>query len=111
MSAPDETADLTVIAGELLEGARTSTDHRASRLVVHGQHQRVLAMALLAGAVLAEHEAPRAATLQTLRGRVRLHAGETEWVLADGQLAAIPQQRHGVEALEDSVVLLTVTLD
>jgi len=113
MSASDDSAavvDLTALADELIDAARASRDGRASRLLVPGEHQRVLAMALVAGVELGEHDTPKAATLQALRGRARLHAGDAEWFLSAGQLVDITQQRHAVEALEDSVVLLTVTL-
>ena len=65
-------------------------------------------IALLAGQSLEEHESPGEATLQVLRGRVRLVAGEASQDLETGRLAAIPPARHALEAPEDSVVLLTV---
>ena len=41
---------------------------------------------------------------------VRLHSGADEWLLSTGQLVGIPSTRHGVTAITDAVVLLTVTL-
>ena len=65
-------------------------------------------IALRAGASLDEHENPGEATVQVLQGRVRLVAGENRWNGSPGDLMFIPDSRHALDALEDSVVLLTV---
>jgi quercetin dioxygenase-like cupin family protein len=39
---------------------------------------------------------------------VRLAAGRTSWNGSSGDLLIVPDSRHSVDALEDSVVLLTV---
>ena len=57
---------------------------------------------------LDEHENPGEATLQVLHGRVTLVAGENRWNGSPGDLMFIPDSRHALEAVEDSVVLLTV---
>lgn len=78
---------------------------------VYGGHDHMLRqtmVALTGGTELAEHENPGEATLQVLSGRVRLGGGDTEWELAAGELVEIPPTRHNLEALEDSVVVLTV---
>jgi quercetin dioxygenase-like cupin family protein len=59
---------------------------------------------------MGEHKSPGDASLLCLRGRVRLRAGDTEVELGPGDLVAVPPQRHDVEALESSVLLLTVAL-
>lgn len=108
---PAEVVDVLALADELLARARDDLQHKASHLVVHGEHQRAVLMTILAGGGLAEHASPTAATLHVLRGRVRLYAGdEAEWFVSAGQLVAIPPDRHAVDALEDSVILLTVVL-
>lgn len=106
-----EAVDLGAMSAELLTAAATDGGGKASRLVVHGPRQRAVLMAILAGGGLAEHGSPPAATLHVLSGRVRLYVGdEREWFVAAGGLVPIPPDRHAVDALEDSVVLLTVTL-
>ena len=102
--------DLTALTGSLLDDARAHSSGRAAKAVMSGSHLRAVVIALQAGAELAEHDAPAAATLQVLVGAVTLLAGEERWDLAAGELVAIPPRRHSVEAHEDSAVLLSVAL-
>jgi quercetin dioxygenase-like cupin family protein len=100
---------LDAVAREQLEAARRSSAARAATTIVGG-HERTLrqtAIALLADAFLEEHENPGEATLLVVSGRVRLTAGADSWEARTGDLLEIPPARHGVLALEDSVVLLT----
>jgi quercetin dioxygenase-like cupin family protein len=103
--------NLTDLAAELLNEAGNSSNQRAARTLITGNAQRVTMIALLAGAVLAEHASPPAASLQVLQGQVRLQADQREWPLLPGSLIAIPPQRHGVEAETDAVLLLTVAVN
>ncbi|MFH9073584.1 hypothetical protein [Streptomyces alboflavus] len=102
--------DLTALAEEHLNEARTAAHGRSARMIVHDGALRQSVIALAAGSALDEHGTPPAASLQALRGKVRLTSvsGDTDIVLAAGQLCAVPQERHGLLGLEDSVVLLTV---
>lgn len=103
--------DITALADELLARARTEAHGRAAELVVHDGVLRQLVLALADGAELAEHNAPAAATLQALRGRVRLSYAEGSGTpaveLGAGELTVIGHERHGVQALADSVLVLT----
>jgi quercetin dioxygenase-like cupin family protein len=100
-----------VLAGELIEEARGQNTRRVvARTLVTGTSQRVTLIGLAEGAELAEHGAPSAATLQVLTGKVRVHTHDEEWVLDAGQLLTIPHQRHGLNAISDAAVLLTVAL-
>lgn len=101
---------LDALAREHLERAAAGS-HGRSATTVHGGHELVLRqtlLALTAGTTLAEHENPGEATVQVLRGRVRLTSGDTSWDGRAGDLILIPPARHSLEALEDSAVLLTV---
>ncbi|CAL9485376.1 cupin domain-containing protein [Streptomyces sp. G3] len=101
---------LDALAREHLEQAAASSSGR-SATTVHGGHELVLRqtlLALTAGTTLAEHENPGEATVQVLRGRVRLASGDDSWEGRTGDLILIPPARHSLDALEDSAILLTV---
>jgi len=101
---------LTALAREHLEAARTTSSGRSAH-TVYGGHEHTLRqtlIALLAGRTLDDHENPGEATLQVLHGRVRLTSADVAWDGRSGDHLVIPDARHGLEALEDSVVLLTV---
>lgn len=105
-----EKSSLTALARELLEHATHTSSARGAD-TVYGGHEHVLrqtVIALAAGQSLTEHENPGEATVQVLRGRVRLSTGDVTWEGAPGDLLVVPQARHSLEALEDSAVLLTV---
>lgn len=105
-----ESLSLTKLADEQLENARQSASGRAARSI-HAGRDRVLrqtVLALIAGSGLAEHDSPCEATLQVLRGRVRLAAGAEVWQVAAGEHLTIPPGRHCLAALEDAAILLTV---
>ena len=101
---------LDALADEHLGLAREHGSGR-SAVTVHGgreHHLRQTLIALAGGRSLGEHESPGEATLQVLRGRVRLHAGGETWEGGAGDYVLVPPQRHDLEAVEDAAVLLTV---
>jgi quercetin dioxygenase-like cupin family protein len=113
-SHPADTDAVTLddVGRTLLAAAREARNGHASQLLIGGEHQRAVLMALVGGAQLSDHESPPAATLHVVLGSARLYAVDgPEWTVHTGQLVAIPPQRHGVVALEDCVILLTVALD
>jgi len=102
--------DLGAAVDELLAVAAGSESGRATRVfraVPGGALSQVL-LVLRAGRELSDHENPGEALLHVLRGRVRLTAGSDTWELPADTHVVIPQQRHGLLALEDSAALLTV---
>lgn len=103
-----DTTDLTALATALIDSAREGNSGKAAQQIFSSPVLKAVLIGLRSGSGLAEHNAPPAATLQCLSGRVRLYAQDREWILGPGQYAAVPPERHGVDALEDSAVLLTV---
>lgn len=103
-------ASLTALVRHHLEIAKTASSRRSSHTVYGGQEHalRQTLIALQAGSNLDEHESPGEVTLEVLHGRVTPVAGESRWSGSPGDLIAIPDSRHSLEAVEDSVVLLTV---
>ncbi|MFI6878224.1 cupin [Streptomyces sp. NPDC050400] len=101
------THTLTSLADDHLAIARESAHGRSAELIVHEDQLRQSVIALTAGRSLEEHNAPPAATLQVLTGRVRLTAVSGDITLGPGHLHPIPQERHGLVALTDAAVLLT----
>jgi quercetin dioxygenase-like cupin family protein len=105
-----DSVSLTSLAAEQREAARQTHSGRASQ-TIHGGHTHELRqtmMALLAGRELSEHDSPGQASLQVLQGHVHLTAGDDAWDGKTGDYVVIPPQRHSLQAIDDSVVLLTV---
>jgi quercetin dioxygenase-like cupin family protein len=101
---------LTALTRHHLAAATAAPSGRSAH-TIYGGHERVLRQTLVAlrgGSVMEEHESPGDATVQVLHGRVTLVAGDTRWNGSPGDLMFIPPARHALEAVEDSVVLLTV---
>ncbi|HKS47746.1 MAG TPA: hypothetical protein VJT49_22065 [Amycolatopsis sp.] len=101
---------LRALAAELLEQAHAQPSGRAARTIASSTSLRGTLIALTDGTILADHDAPAAATLHVLTGRVRLHTADQEWFLDESELLPLPPQRHGLDACSDAVVLLTVAL-
>jgi quercetin dioxygenase-like cupin family protein len=107
-----DVASINELAADGLGKAVSSESGRSSVTVYSrpGARLRQTLTALAAGRVMGEHKSPGDASLVCLQGRVRLRAGDTEVDLGPGDLVAVPPQRHDIEALEPSVLLLTVAL-
>lgn len=103
---------LTELADAKLAVARQAAAGRASH-TLHGGHEHALRQTLVAmvsGQELAEHNSPGEATLQVMCGHVRLVVGDDAWDGRTGDYVTIPPERHSLQALDDSAVLLTVSV-
>lgn len=101
---------LIAVARHLLAHAAGAASGRSAE-TVYGGHEHVLrhtVVALVKGQSLADHVSPGEATFYVLQGRVRLTTDGAQWDAMTGDLLTVPESRHQLEALEDSVVLLTV---
>jgi len=101
---------LDALGRKHLKQARASSARRSSE-TVFGGHEHVLRqtlMALIAGTIMGEHESPGEATIHVLSGRILVTAGVDSWEGRNGDIIIIPPLRHDLQAIVDSVVLLTV---
>jgi quercetin dioxygenase-like cupin family protein len=98
--------ELDTTASAVLEAARVDEHGRHAELLIHDGPLRQTVIAIRAGAALPEHNSPPAASVLMVRGRVRI-TGERPAELSAGDLVALAHSRHSVEAVEDSVFLLT----
>jgi quercetin dioxygenase-like cupin family protein len=108
-----EKISLTALARQHMETARGARSGRSAH-TVYGGHEHSLRqtlLALTAGSSLDDHESPGEATLQVLQGRVRLTDSKNGWEGSAGDHIVIPRTRHGLHAIQDSVILLTVVKD
>ena len=99
--------ELPALADTYLAAARASDRGRSAELVVHDGELRQTIIALTAGSELSEHNSPPAASLQVLRGRVRVTQGADGVEIPAGGLHLLTHHRHAVVALVDAVFLLT----
>lgn len=107
-----DVASINALAEAQLVAATTAESGRSSVTVYgrSGARLRQTIVALAVGRVMGEHKSPGDASVFCLRGRVLLRAGQSHAELGQGDLVAVPPQRHDLEALEPSVLLLTVAL-
>jgi quercetin dioxygenase-like cupin family protein len=105
-----EKISLTALARQHLETARASSSGRSAH-TVYGGHEHSLRQTLMAmtAGTMDDHESPGEATLQVLQGRVRVTDSTAGWDGSPGDHIILPRTRHGLRAVEDSVVLLTVS--
>lgn len=105
-----EMVDLEALASEHLVLANEHSSGR-SAITLAGGHEYDLRQTLIAiagGNRLGDHESPGEATLQVLRGEVNFTIGELQFAMSEGDYMVIPRDRHGLTAITDCVVLLTV---
>jgi len=103
------TFDLAAEAEALMaEPTWQQSGHNAKTLVKHSD-VRVVLIALRKGARMQEHKTDQCVTLHALIGRLRVHVPGDAMDLPMGALIVLEAAiEHDVEALEDSLLLLTL---
>lgn len=103
---------LTLQLDDELDSLRQELDPaggHVARTLVKRDDLGVVLIAMTDGARLPTHHARASVTIQTLSGRVVLHADGDEIELPAGALIVLePGLRHALEATEDAAVLLTL---
>ncbi|PZP16096.1 MAG: hypothetical protein DI611_07205 [Brachybacterium faecium] len=100
MAALSDTISLAI------DKALKAPNGRHAEILVHDGPLRQTVIALKKGVQLAEHNSPPAASIQVIRGVLQVTGQETV-VIQEGCVEALTHDRHSVEALENSVFLLT----
>ncbi|MDN4479562.1 cupin domain-containing protein [Demequina muriae] len=105
-----EIVDLESLVSEQLALAyeESSGRHAVTLVGDHDHDLRQTLIAIAGGNRLNEHDSPGEATLQVLRGEATLTVGEHELAMSAGDHLALPPARHGLTAVTDCAVLLTV---
>jgi quercetin dioxygenase-like cupin family protein len=84
-------------------------DGHSARTLVKHDDLRVVLIALAPGARLEEHTTNARMSIQTIAGAVRVRLGERSVELPIGGLLVLDRlEAHDVEAIEESVILLTL---
>lgn len=99
--------DVHQLAADQLALAHQDPHGRSARVVVHDGPLRQTVIALTKGTRLAEHNSPPAGSILVLRGTVGVTTADRVDTLPTGFLTTLTHDRHGVEALSDTALLLT----
>jgi quercetin dioxygenase-like cupin family protein len=108
--SPDQPLDLAEAGEALLREAKAMSSGRAAKTLTPGKHAQLkqTMIALRQDVTLGEHDTNGPATIYLLRGRAVVHAGDASTEITAGGWAVVPEERHDLQALEDTVALITV---
>jgi len=101
--------DLAVELATLQQEPSWERGDRNARTLVEKKGFRVALMALKTGARLQAHQTPGYVSIQVTRGHLRVHAAGRSVDLPTGHVLVLERdERHDVDAIEESAFLLTV---
>ncbi len=97
------------LAAETESISREQAQERITRPLVSFPNLKIVLVSMPAGSAWAEHSTSGRISVQCLRGHIRLRTAREAFDLPAGGLAALESNvPHDVEALQASVLLLTV---
>ena len=108
-----ETIALGALGENLLVEARSASSGRCA-VTIHGGHVNSLrqtVIGLAAGHALDAHENTGEITLQMIRGRAQVVTASGDAHVVAGDYVVVPQTWDSFEALDDTVVLLSATVE
>lgn len=102
--------DLDELIRRLREDDKYVQTGRLGRTLVKDEGLRLTMTVLARGAQVGTHHAAAPMTLQILEGRLTYRVGDEEFELGEGELLFFgPGHAQDIRALEDTVLLLTIT--
>lgn len=110
-TSPTIIVELEAQIARARESAQWKSGDRVALSIAKRRDLSVTLLMLRAGSRLAEHAAPRSITVQVLSGAVNFAAASAVQVVRAGMICVLDHQvPHAVEALKESVLLLTAGL-
>ncbi|HET7322682.1 MAG TPA: cupin domain-containing protein [Longimicrobiaceae bacterium] len=105
---------LTFTPAEIAKELRAEDSYRrsgrAGRTLAKSGRLRVTMVAMEEGNVIGTHQADSPMTLQLLQGHIRFRANDEEHEMKAGELLFFgPGDAHDIRALEETVLLLTIS--
>lgn len=109
---PSHAFDLDAVAARLRSEDHPARHGHRQMTIVQREHITHVVFAFEEGGSLPEHKAPGLVTIHVHAGKLRVGEGGRAHELPAGSLLVLdPDVPHSVEALEESVMLLTVHLE
>ena len=109
---PSHTFDLDRVAKRLRDEDHPARHGHRQMTIFQREHITHVVFVFEEGGSLPEHSAPGLVTIHVHAGRLRVDEGGREHDLPAGRVLVLdPQVPHSVEALEESVMLLTVHVE
>ena len=110
LEAPFATFDISSLLSQMKREDTWRAARRNAVTLVKGRGPRVVLVAMHLGSTIAFNGTEGPVVLQVIEGRVRLNARPRASMLVAGCVALLQEEgAHGLEALEDSSLLLVTT--
>jgi len=110
LEAPFATFDISSLLSQMKREDTWRAARRNAVTLVKGRGPRVVLVAMHLGSTIAFNGTEGPVVLQVIEGRVRLNARPRASMLEAGCVALLQEEgAHGLEALEDSSLLLVTT--